>query len=222
MALLTIAPACAFGQTSNVDQLKDAAYAGQPQAQFRLATYYRDGSNGLPKDAGKAFDWFQQAAAKCYAPAQDAVGVAYLTGSGPQSDLRNAARYFRLAAAQHNPQGLFHLAQAFFDNRAYAQDADEDSRSAPGCPTLKLATASIGVQLHADDPEERAKAGFGFMQQAAQSGMADAQYAVGDALEHGKGTKVDVKQAESWYRKAAAQGQSDAAASLSRLQSNSR
>ena len=201
----------------SIDQLRDAAEAGQHPAEYRLGVAYRDGL-GVVQDPAKAAEWFQRAADGCYAPAQDALGVAFETAAGVPRNVRVAARWYRLAAAQRDPRGTYHLAIALYENRAYEADSLDDARYAGTCRTLSIPVGGTpGDELHSTDPRVREENGFRFMQFAAQSGDRDAQYRVGDAFEHGRGVKPSSADAVEWYRKAAAQGQPDAKASLARL-----
>ncbi len=206
-------------QTSTIDQLRESAESGDSVAQYKLGVDYRDGA-GVPQNPPEAAQWFQRSADACYAPAQVALGEAYETGSGVQHDSREAARYYRLAAAAKDAEGDYRLALAFDQHRAFAEDAPQDKAYAPGCPTLQAASASTSSSsdtLQSYDPARDEASGFQYMLLAAGAGLADAQYAVGQAYELGTSTQRSMGRAIFWYRKAAAQGQPDARAALARL-----
>src|ERR1700687_4311917 len=64
---------------------KDAAEAGNAQAQYNLGAAYRWGV-GVTQDLDQAVKWIRQSAEKGYAPAQRTLGFIYEKGEGmPQS-----------------------------------------------------------------------------------------------------------------------------------------
>jgi hypothetical protein len=58
---------------------------------------------GVPKDILDGFDWIHKAAEQGYAPAQNRIGLCYLTGEGVTKDYLQAYEWFNLAAAQGGP-----------------------------------------------------------------------------------------------------------------------
>ena len=67
------------------------------EAQYRLGTLYRLGI-GVPKDYGKAFQWFSRAAKLGHAKAKLNLGVMYENGWGTKRDEDQAKRFYRQAA----------------------------------------------------------------------------------------------------------------------------
>jgi hypothetical protein len=92
-----------------------AAAKGDVDAMFNLGLCYKNGEQGVEKDAATAFSWFQRAAESAtgddghgHATAQCNIAVCYYTGEGVSQDDVEAVRWFELAAkqglatAQHN------------------------------------------------------------------------------------------------------------------------
>ena len=81
-----------------------AAEGGDAEAQNTLGRLYSTG-DGVPKDAGKAFEWYQKAAEQGHAHAQGFVGVAYRDGVGIGKD--NVLAYAWLSLAASNGADLW-------------------------------------------------------------------------------------------------------------------
>ena len=105
------------GQTPPVDAafqpassgLKAAANAGNPAAQFELASKFADG-RGETRDFKAASALFEKAAAQNLAPAQYRLGALYEKGLGVPRDLSMAKALYQKAADQGNPRAMHNLA----------------------------------------------------------------------------------------------------------------
>jgi TPR repeat protein len=73
---------------------------GDAESGYIIGVLYQDGSKNLPKDIGRAFSCFLWSAEKGYAPAQDSVGLMYMTGQGVRTDRAKAVEWTRKAAEQ--------------------------------------------------------------------------------------------------------------------------
>jgi TPR repeat protein len=158
-----------------IEQLKSDAAAGSKDAQYQLGIAYRAG-NGVPHNAERGVYWLQKAALQCSAPAMDVLGQMYLAHEGVDPNPQKAAQYFRLAAAQRYPAGLFDWGLALYENRAFLDDAGDDANVAPDCIILKAAKdrpvlrSDSGDMLHSVDAAQLKPIGIGYMQQAAALG----------------------------------------------------
>jgi TPR repeat protein len=81
------------------------------------------------------------------------------------------------------------------------------------------ATFSLGQYYEQQDNDNAPGKAFHWYQQAAEQGLADAQFAIGILYHTGKGTLPDVNEAEKWYRRAADQGLGQAQLKLARMYS---
>jgi localization factor PodJL len=89
--------------------LRSAVVAGQPAAQYELATRLFEG-RGLPKDQAAAARWFERAASLGVAPAQYRLGSMYEKGIGVTPDPAAAKRWYLKAAEAGNARAAHNLA----------------------------------------------------------------------------------------------------------------
>lgn len=87
-----------------------AAEAGHPVAQYNVAMMYANGE-AVNVDYQQAVYWFGKSAGQQFAPAQFRLGELYRFGMGGlPADPRAAARLFKAAAAQGDPDACLNLA----------------------------------------------------------------------------------------------------------------
>jgi clan AA aspartic protease (TIGR02281 family) len=149
------------------------------------------------------------------AQAQIRMGIRYLQGTGVTQDLKEAAKWFRLAADKGNTEALGFLGAIFHDGgngvaqdyreaakwyRLAAQKGDADAEDTLGDIFY---TGGAGVT---QDFKEAAK----WYRLAADHGNAEAQLRFGYMNYNGQGVTQDYKQAMKWYRLSANQGNADA------------
>lgn len=89
--------------------LKKAAEAGQPVAQYRLATLYERGQ-GVGASPALAAKWYLAAANQGNRKAMHNLAVAYAEGSAGKTDMEEAARWFAKAASLGLADSQFNLA----------------------------------------------------------------------------------------------------------------
>lgn len=194
-------------------ETKKKADAEDAKAQFNIGEMYAKG-DGILKDAAKAMEWYQKAAAQGNAEAQKTIGMFYRDGFGITKNADKALDWFQKAAAQGNVNAQISLgvmytigegvpkdaAKAFEWFQKAAVQGDVDAQKALG---LMYANGSIGA------PKDAAKA-VEWYQKAATQGNADAQIALGWMYFKGEGVPKDVAKGVGWWQKAAAQGNADA------------
>jgi len=78
-----------------------AEKSNNPQAQEKIGRLYHRGK-GLPKDAGKAAEWYRKAADQGDAPAAARLGSMYWIGDGVARDPEQAAKWYALGASKGN------------------------------------------------------------------------------------------------------------------------
>ena len=141
--------------------------------------------------------------------AQWYMGIFYAYGSGVVEDEVEAARWFRLAAAQGSAEAQYDLGSCYLDAKGVTENHDE---------------AVKWFRLAADQGESRAQSKLGhcytigagvmldeaeaqkWYRLAADQGDPAAQDYVGQCYECGKGVAEDACAALKWYRMAADQG----------------
>ncbi|WP_342643974.1 hypothetical protein [Rhodoligotrophos ferricapiens] len=91
--------------------LRKAAQAGDPAAQFIVATELLEGDG--PSEATVAMRWFQKAAAQGLAPAQYRLGMMFERGTGVPASLATARIWYLRAAEKGNVKAMHNLAVAY-------------------------------------------------------------------------------------------------------------
>jgi hypothetical protein len=89
--------------------LRAAAAAGDPGAQFEIASRFAEG-RGVAVDNAQAFYWLQRAAMHGHGLAQYRLGTAFERGSGTASDPERAKAWYRRAAEQGVVRAMHNLA----------------------------------------------------------------------------------------------------------------
>ena len=102
--------------------LTKKAEAGDADAQFGTGARY-DHGNGVPKDSGKAVEWYQKAAGQGHAKAQNNLGAMYKSGEGVPKDAGKAVEWFQKAAAQGIAGAQFNLGSSYADGSGVPKDA---------------------------------------------------------------------------------------------------
>lgn len=148
----------------------------------------------------------RDAAEKSDAAAQEALGRAYLTGTGVPQDIAEGTRWTRLAADRGDDRARNGLAVQYFLGIGVLRDRAEALRLARlaaegGDPSGAFL---VGNFLFVR-PEDRASS-FEWFRHAAAANDLHAMYHVGWAYERGCGAPRDDYEAARWYRLAAERG----------------
>ena len=101
--------------------LRSAADAGSPEAQYALATLYKEGT-GVPKDAAAAARLLAAAARSGNDAAQVEYAIALFNGAGVPKDENGAAALFRKIAAHGNTVAQNRLARILATGRGLPAD----------------------------------------------------------------------------------------------------
>ena len=105
----SVASQAAQYSVMDINNLIKAAKAGQPAAQFYLATKYQQGK-GISADERQAFAWYKAAADQGLSAAQLNVGRMLADGLGTKKDESLARQYFEKAASRGDNRASFNLA----------------------------------------------------------------------------------------------------------------
>lgn len=106
LLILMLAGSALLAQAQNIANLLQKAQAGDPKAQFDLASAYMAG-NGVAVSPTQGMEWLRKSAEQGYASAQATLGYFYEKGglrSVPgfeQPNPHEAAKWFRKAAQQY-------------------------------------------------------------------------------------------------------------------------
>ncbi len=220
--------------------LEKSAKKGDITAQVEVANAYFKG-NGVEKDLEKAAKWYYEAilqgdesckenfysfyskqlekyAKNGDAQAQYEVGCDYLNGNGVDKDVKTAAEWFLLSAAQ-NHTGSQEKFYSFYSKQLEKKAKEGDARAqfeTGNCYYMgkeverNTEEASEWYKMAmAQGHEEATEKFYSFyskaLEKSAKGGDARAEYETGNAYLEGKGVKRDTETASEWYLKAMAQ-----------------
>jgi FOG: TPR repeat, SEL1 subfamily len=146
-----------------VNEIRQRADQGDPQAQFELGIRYRQGRD-VPADTSIAIEWFKKAATQLNADAMVQLATLYGTGRGVSKDLTQAVSWFRQAAELGHASAQFNLGGMYARGDGVTQDLIEAykwqslaiTRAAyrPDVPTFTASRDAIGRQLTPDQVSE--------------------------------------------------------------------
>ena len=91
------------------DGLREAAAAGDPAAQFEVASRYAE-ERGVGRDPARALAWYECPAAAGLTPAQFRLGSLHEEGLGTQRNFGKAVEWYRRAAEAGNAKAMHNLA----------------------------------------------------------------------------------------------------------------
>ncbi|MGM9812319.1 MAG: TonB family protein [Muribaculaceae bacterium] len=174
------------------------AITGDAEAQTRLGNEFYHS-----KDFENAVYWYRKAAEQGNATAQNNLGICYEDGEGVTKDIYEAVKWYRKAAAQGNIASKSMLKRLGYNENSSSSNGLQASSSSQ--PRNKYSDFTGRI------PAKGTKA-YGYYEKAI-TGDAPAQNSL--AFEYDK--EKDYASAVYWYRKAAAQGHSNAKSCLKRL-----
>ncbi|MGE5145468.1 MAG: hypothetical protein ACM3N5_01895, partial [Candidatus Eiseniibacteriota bacterium] len=175
----------------------------------------------LPEPPSQHVAVYRQAATAGNVKAQIALAQLYLRGEGVTKDLAEAARWYRVAASQHNDANAQYALGVLLD-RGIGVDKDPIEallwfqRAAQQGHPAALTNTGVAYSKGEIVPRDYAKAAS-YFQRAAEAGVAQAQFNLGLMYENGLGVQKDVMQAYRWYSAAAKGGDAGSKQALDRL-----
>ena len=184
-----------------------------PEALRMLADCFYNGI-GCRKDTSKAFIYLLNASQRGDAEGTAKLGYFYENGlTGRKKDLKQALFYYKKAAMQNHPMGLYKYGEALFEE--YLKEKGRDKKDAIkllrksaslGCVQAMYKLGMIYELGQGGEPVNTGIAARCYYE-AAKSGFAPAQYKTGQFFASGKGVKAkDDVGAFYWYKQAALQG----------------
>jgi len=187
-----------------------AADRGDAAAITNLASLHISG-RGVSVDFERGVELLRNAAKQGFPAAIGKLGFAYVTGQGVPFDTHEGLRLLRDAASSGDGFSAYHLGQAYYWG-TYGESKNSVEaffwirRSAElGFPSAQLVFATFyrsGELGVVPDIEQY----FRWLYLAANGGSTQAQFLLGQAFEYGEAGKINLKEAESWYRIAADNG----------------
>jgi hypothetical protein len=184
-----------------------------PRFDKAIAAYER-------QDYAAAFAQLKPLALLEYPPAQSSLGIMYAKGEGVPQDDQEAVYWYKKAAKEGEPKGLYNLALMYSDGRGVPKDdkkAAELYRRAAyfGFPDAQY---NLGVlyALGSGVPKDDKMAAYWY-RKAADRGHVHAQYNLGYMYEEGISLPRKPKEAVYWYCKAASRADEQGRDSLIRM-----
>src|SRR6266404_9520644 len=104
-----------------------AAFQGHSSAENNLASLHQHGQ-GVPKNMGKAFEWYLASAQHGNPVGQCNLATLYYPGSGIPRDYKEAARWFRAAADSGSAEAQNSLGVSYYKGLGVALDYTEAAR----------------------------------------------------------------------------------------------
>lgn len=80
-----------------VKRLMENAIAGNPNAQYTISLYYKNGTE-LEQDIEKSIEWAEKSASQGYAHAEYFMGNCYFNGVGVDVDKEKALEFYEKSA----------------------------------------------------------------------------------------------------------------------------
>jgi TPR repeat protein len=97
---------------TEIEALTVSAEQGDAESQFRLASCFDFGCDGL-QDRAAAAVWYERAAEQGHANAQNSLGSLLMAGEGVTQDYEKAMEWYQAAADNGLPQGIHNLAYMY-------------------------------------------------------------------------------------------------------------
>ena len=122
--------------------MRQAAQAGNPQAQCYLGVCYQTGQ-GVELDYPEAVKWFRRAAEQNDPVAQCYLGVCYLHGAGVPQEYGEAAKWLREAGEQGDPAAQFNLGVLYETGQGVPAKLRRSRQMVPGVRPARLSGRPI-------------------------------------------------------------------------------
>jgi TPR repeat protein len=199
--------------TPTADQL-DALAAKSPADALRVGLMYRDGSDGVTQDYGKAMTYFTKGAEAGNTKAMIDIGDLYLNGQGVAQDYQQAKAYYQKAITAHDWSAMGKMGVLYDKGLGVTQDYQKALsyyHTASGVGNDAAAAGRVGIlYYHGRGVDQDYANALMWYIKCASAGDASAMRDAGVIYDYGLGVPQDQQQAITWYRKAAALGNKDA------------
>jgi TPR repeat protein len=186
-----------------VSWIKKAAEKGYRQWQCNLGICLFYG-NGVEKDIVAANQWYGKSAEQGCDKAQFNLGLSYYKGEGVVKDYTKAMHWFKKASEQGDADAQLHIGRCLEEMNASNEDivAAYKKSAEMGNPEAMYFLGKwcqYGDKGLTVDIQES----FRWWKKAAEIGCSQAQCAIGDCYDFGKGAAEDKIEALKWYKRSA-------------------
>ena len=186
-----------------VSWIKKAAEKGYRQWQCNLGICLFYG-HGVEKDIVAANQWYGKSAEQGCDKAQFNLGLSYYKGEGVVKDYTKAMHWFKKASEQGDADAQLHIGRCLEEMNASNEDivAAYKKSAETGNPE---AMCFLGEWSQYGDKglTVNIQESFRWWKMAAEIGCSQAQCAIGDCYDFGKGAAEDKIEALKWYKRSA-------------------
>jgi TPR repeat protein len=216
----------------SIDNIKQAAEDGDPEAQYLLAIAYHQGEE-VTADLERAAYWLRRAATRGFSRAQFAYGQRLYWGWGDTEPNKiDGFDWWLIAAENGNASAMLEIGYTYLHGRegvpkqdlAKAKEYFNQALSVGGVEAetaLGRLYAIKGIEAqkagNIEAFEEASEKKLAYYQKAAQKGSSTAMYWLALMYRYGDYVKLDLQKAIEWYKESTSAGDSDAALELGQL-----
>ena len=123
-----------LGEFESLDTLLYKAYDGNPKAQYLMANFYLNGTNGLHKDLFESSLWFKKSAEHSYAPSQYEYSVALMEGRGILKNVPLSIYWLTQSANSNYAEALLKLGICYEKGHGVVLDLEKAKELYRKCP----------------------------------------------------------------------------------------
>ena len=205
---------CEKDEKKGFEYIKKAADEDIPEAMYRIAFHYREGTSEAQQDEKIAFEYFKKAADKGFPPACVETGLCYENGSGVEVDKEAAFKYYEMGANKGLHTAIVCLGVCY--RSGIGCEPDEEKAIALMEQAVRIGNTRayhlLASFLLEDNPhDERA---INLEMVAANNGFARAALFLGGYFIQDNGVGPDKEKAAHYFRLAAKEGDTYAAFEL--------
>ena len=195
-----------------IKSYREAAEAGDSQAQYRLGCMYEYGQ-GVQLDYAEAVKWYRKSAEAGNSSGQEALAYQYAHGRGIKEDPAEAFRWYRKSAEAGNSKGQDGLAYQYETGRGVQQDSVAAFKWYRKSAEAGNSRGQNGLAYHYESghgvQQDYAQA-VRWYRKSAEAGDNDGRLNLARMDEKGLGVQTNYAEAAKWYRIAADSGDNDA------------
>jgi len=187
-----------------VELFTKQAEEGKPQAMLNMANFYENGV-GVPRNFSTSLEWYLKAGEAGQPEGYQQAGISYEMGRGVTADRAAAVKYLELAAEKKVPGAAFQLAALSLTG------PQKEADSAKALKYLKdmgltepqaMETLGAFYENGQGVPQNFTRA-FTWYKKAAEAGLAEGHFRMGQCYELGLGVAVSYPEAAASFQKAA-------------------